>query len=248
MKDLKVYDSYEEMVRARKKEEEDRIIELENIIKNVDNKKLPESEYKEIVKELGNIQFNKELSIPSTFSDRINQQRYGMYAIVTRDWVRELVEWLDGRKVLEVMSGRGWIAKTIREEGGDIIATDNMSSYQNWRDKGLSELCDIENLSAVDAIKKYGKDVDFVLMAWPPYNKPQATDVAKEIQKVNPDIKIIYIGESQGGCTADEEFFDLVTEIEDDTFEVVGEFYNTHDWVLRALNDFMYLYKVGGNK
>ena len=248
MKDLKVYKSYKKAYKNNGKKINKRFKKLTGKYGIMCEEDVISSKDWETYHELNNL---RRLLPYDSCTFRRYLREYGMYAIVTRDWVRELVKWLDGRKVLEVMSGRGWIAKTVQEEGGHIIATDNKSSYQGWRSKG-SELCDIENLSAVDAIEKYGKDVDFVLMAWPPYNEPQASHVVREIQKVNPDIKIIYIGESQGGCTADEEFFDLVTGIEDDTFEAVAEYYNAYDYDdelgFMPIEDLLYLYEVGGDK
>jgi len=48
--------------------------------------------------------------------------------------------------------------------------------------------------------------------------------VIKELNKVNPDAKIVYIGEGKYGCTADENFFDHFEMIYDDEkFTVVVE-------------------------
>ena len=248
MKDLKVYKSYKKAYKNNEKKINKRFEKLKGKYGIMSEEYVLSSKDWEVYHELNILRSILPLD---SFTFRKYLQGYGMYAIVTRDWVRELVKWLDGRKVLEIMSGRGWIAKTVQEEGGHIIATDNKSSYQDWKSKG-SELSDIENLSAVDAIKKYGKDVDFVLMAWPPYNEPQAADVVKAIQKVNPDIKIIYIGESEGGCTANDKFFELVTEIEDEEFESLNAYYNPYDSDVESgfiqLQDSIYLYEVGGDK
>ena len=82
----------------------------------------------------------------------------------------------------------------------------------NWKRKTFTH---IEVMDAIDAIKKFGKEVEFIIMSWPPYNEPIAYEVLKTMREVNPNLKLIFIGEDYGGCTADDNFFDNVKEIED---------------------------------
>ena len=55
----------------------------------------------------------------------------GMWALVYRSFARKLAVWIGNRRVLEVMAGRGWLAKALSEEGVSIIATDDNS----WDDR-----------------------------------------------------------------------------------------------------------------
>jgi hypothetical protein len=142
----------------------------------------------------------------------------GMFAFVCWEWVKPLVEWLGNRRVLEVMAGAGWLAKALREKGIDVIATDNGS----WpKERGWTPQSEVEELDALLAIEKYADQTDILVMSWP-YMDDRAFEVIKLWDKLKPGAMVIYIGESDGGCTADEQFFRHFEDVEDPTFEQVS--------------------------
>lgn len=153
----------------------------------------------------------------------------GMYGFVSWKWVEPFAEWIKGKKVLEVMAGRGWLSHALRLKGIDIISTDNFSWHKNagWEEP----LTEITNIDAVKSIDKFGKQVDIVIMSWP-YMDNTAFQVLKRLHEVNPSALVVYIGEYYG-CTADKEFHNHFEEIEDIGFNKVIEKYqrwnNIHD-------------------
>ena len=114
---------------------------------------------------------------------------------------------VDGRKVLEIMSGRGWLAKALRHHGVDLIATDNHSSHGQWRGHGNNKkvpaLTDIMAKECSQAIKSYGKHMDILLCSWPPMD----SSMTKATRRWGTEKPIIYIGESDWGCNADGTFW-----------------------------------------
>ena len=54
------------------------------------------------------------------------------------------------------------------------------------------------------------------------------------MREVNSFCKMIFIGEGYGGCTASDEFFDIIVEIEDETFsDAIKEYkqwWGIHDY------------------
>lgn len=44
----------------------------------------------------------------------------------------------------------------------------------------------------------------------------------KKMREVNPNCKMLYIGEWQGGCTGNDEFFESLVEICDESFEKIA--------------------------
>lgn len=151
------------------------------------------------------------------------------YALITNEFVNRLNIFLKDKKVLEVMAGRGLLSALLREKGADIICTDS----NDWG--GSSEeyaYTEIEIIEAEEAVKKYGKEIDYILMVWPPIHEDHAYRVAKALREVNPNASIIYIGENRG-CTADDDFFDLIEDVEDIKFREVQKSYqqfkNLHD-------------------
>lgn len=140
------------------------------------------------------------------------------FSVVTRRNCRILKEIIGDSKVLEIMCGLGSYTATLRSLGVPAIATDDMSwmdydtsKYQGWKKNAWID--DVESLDAVSAIKKYGKTVGFILMSWPPQNEPYAYEALQAMRTVNPECRMIYIGEEKGGCTADHDFFDDLTDV-----------------------------------
>lgn len=126
-------------------------------------------------------------------------------------------------EVWKVMSGAGWLAKALREKNVDVIATDDHS----WTEEKKWEiLTRIEKIDCVEAIKKYGKVVDVLIISWP-WMDEQAYLCIKKMYEVNPECIVVYIGEGDGGCTASETFFAAFAEIEGDELfkEVAANFY-----------------------
>ena len=147
----------------------------------------------------------------------------GMYAFVCWDWVNPLTEWIGKRKVLEIMAGAGWLAKALRSKGIDVIATDDHS----WIDEKRWPLqTEVERLSALKALKKYGRSVDIVICSWP-YMNNDAYHALRLLGKINPAAIFLYIGEWEGGCTASNKFFEHYGLIEQEQFKKVTRAYKS---------------------
>lgn len=136
------------------------------------------------------------------------------YANLNNQMLDKLSEYLEGHKCLEVMAGTGMLSAALQERGVDILATDKSAPEHNdyGEIRGIPSLCDIKEMDALDAIREHGVDIDYLVMSWPPYNDPIAANCIETLYEVNPDAKILYIGEDYGGCTADDRFFDLVIQ------------------------------------
>ena len=163
----------------------------------------------------------------------------GMFGFVSWKWINPFVEWIAGRKCLEVMAGRGWLSHALRQKGVDVIATDNHS----WANKDFhywqNLVTDVEELEAVESIEKYAADVDVVIMSWA-FMDNTAAEVLKKLHEVNPNAILVYIGEGSGGCTADDEFYDNFVELEDESFHIVARNYERWD----GIRDSIYIGKL----
>lgn len=162
------------------------------------------------------------------------------FAFLAEVWVDPLAKWIGNRKCLEVMAGSGSLSKCLQDRGVSCIATDIIHDdyYRShpWNDNRWT---DIEVLSAVDAIQKYGKDTDIIIMSWPPYMREDATETLLAMREVNPNAVMIYIGEGEGGCTADDSFFENIEYLEDGEFsKAATEYRSSH-----GIHDRLYLVK-----
>ena len=140
------------------------------------------------------------------------------FSVVTIRNCRILREIIGDGKVLEVMCGLGSYTAALRSLGVDVRAADDMSwmeseksRYRVWKENAW--IGDIEPYDAVSAVRRYGPQVSFILMSWPPQNDPAARQTLEAMREVNPACRMIYIGEQRGGCTADDSFFDSMIDV-----------------------------------
>ena len=136
------------------------------------------------------------------------------FALVANDWNRELVNSvIKTGKCLEVMAGKGMWTKALRGLGIEVISTDDMSWEDThnplWKDHVIDDMI---KMDAVTAVRTYGNDVDFVLMSWP-YMDNTAYRVLQNMRIVNPKLRLIYIGEGETGCCANDYFFESMDEV-----------------------------------
>ena len=127
------------------------------------------------------------------------------FPLFTEEWVKPLAQWIGDRPCLEVMAGTGYFSYALKLYGCNVRATDNFS----WSNKfeNISKFINVENIDCVEAIRKYGKDVKFIICSWP-YMDDNAYRCLMAMREVNPKCRMIYIGEDMGGCTASDKFFE----------------------------------------
>ena len=162
-------------------------------------------------------------SICTTFEFRTSFIKQGSYAAISKNWVNALAKWIGNRKCLEVGAGYGMLAKALKDAGVFIKASDNRSWCNGlWQNGEKHCFTKVLKYSAKAAIKRYGNNTDILILCWPPYvtnfttvlqkrkNELIASNVVKQFKEFNPKGLVVYIGESMYGCTADDEFFNVV--------------------------------------
>lgn len=121
----------------------------------------------------------------------------------------------DAPTVLELCCGSGYLGSILKENGLNVICTDNnawknddpVHGHGNFFQKPYTE---IEEIDALEAIEKYKDKADVIILSWPEYESELAARVLEKCLEYN--ISMIYIGERYGGCTGDDEFFDIMEE------------------------------------
>lgn len=183
-----------------------------NILNNLKSKKVP---------------FNYSNTLLSVFELRKIIVDLQGFSLVSKDWVKELSNWIGNRKVLEVMSGLGVLSSVLKEEGVDIISTDNYTA-NNFNFSNL--WTDIIQLDALQAIEMYGKDVDVIIMSWC-YTDETGYKCLLKMREVNPNAVMIYIGEPIGGSTGSKSLYDNMIEISDAYIDKINKLYPTWEGV-----------------
>lgn len=164
------------------------------------------------------VEKSKEMATVLSNILEFGQSTEGMRAItgfanLNLETIDGLSKHLQGKKCLEICSGSGLLANELQMKGIDVIPTD----IANEKDNGYYLLrtepyTKIEQIDGLSAIEKF--DADVLIMSWPPFDDPIAANALEKFIDKNPNGEIIYIGESEGGCTADNRFFELIYEHE----------------------------------
>jgi hypothetical protein len=105
--------------------------------------------------------------------------------------------------IVEIGAGGGYWAALIHAAGCDIVTYDTAppeAGSNRWADT-------IWYRSSVGGPEKAADHPDRVLLLiWPPYNTPMAADT---LDAYTGDT-VIYVGDRDGGCTADDRFHQLL--------------------------------------
>lgn len=146
------------------------------------------------------LSLDKDTTINAARRDLIG--RYG-FAIPTSRAITQIKKL---GPVLEIGSGNGYWAHELRKAGADVVATDlrpdaGLNDYPFQKQWTL-----VEEFEAVEAVRTFGKG-RVLLVVWPCYNESWAYRALKAYRETG-GTTLVYVGEGQGGCTADESFFD----------------------------------------
>lgn len=130
----------------------------------------------------------------------------GAYWTPNPQFVDELARFLEGKRVLEVFAGNGFLASLLAARGVSVRATTRFSGHDAHQ-HGLYH--DVEDVDAVTAVRQYGHAHDVLLMCWPTVTPAALLAVAEW----GVDRDVAYIGEVTdyekghlGGCATDEFF------------------------------------------
>jgi hypothetical protein len=113
--------------------------------------------------------------------------------------------------IYDLMAGTGFWSKVLNEAGIKTIASDLHISKKFNPYKHSPKHFKVKRINAIKAAvdkTRRGLKGD-VLLSWPPYECPVATDV---LQNLPIGTRVFYIGESYGGCTADASFFSYLSQ------------------------------------
>lgn len=131
-------------------------------------------------------------------------KKYGFF-LISEDFLSTSSLLLKNKRVLEVGAGSGFLSYCLQKNGIDITAIDLKVKNNNY---GFEKnYTNIIQANASDYLSKYNH-YDTIIMSWPNYQTSFAHDV---LSKMKSGQRLIYIGEGYGGCTANDDFFDLLS-------------------------------------
>ena len=141
------------------------------------------------------------------FQRRRYKQEFG-FCLFTAECIFSLAALCKGKRVLEAGSGSGWLADQLAQHGIEITAadwTDYRQSRDNTRGYPMRSVFRLDHHG--NAVALLPGCFDVVLLVWPNLNTPFAEHIAHAMRSGQI---LIYEGEKNGGCTATEEFFNVL--------------------------------------
>ncbi|MCL2188026.1 MAG: hypothetical protein FWC16_03125 [Defluviitaleaceae bacterium] len=175
------------------------------------------------------------------YVDRYEFVNLSAFAQISKRWVQPLAKYIGNTPCLEIMAGKGVLAKALSDCGVQIRATDNFAwewvKNTNATDaqtlKEEDVWYNVAQLDGVESVEKYGTEIGFLLCCWPSFQDPTIHNALIKMREVNPSCKLIYIGEPKGGCTANDDFFNAVKWItNDEQFNKMADLYQR--WHIRV--------------
>lgn len=146
----------------------------------------------------------------------LNQQRIGFiwdtreahipnqgWFVLTQEVARRLGSYLRGKQVVEVFAGTGYLAHHLRK-----TADLDRRSYRAYDNRtGWASKVYYPGVSKKNAFRALIKRADVVVMTWPEYTENHAVRI---VTKMEPGQVLVYNGEPQGGCCANDRFFEIL--------------------------------------
>lgn len=162
------------------------------------------------------------------------------YCLIDKAFASNLAKFINGKKCLEIMSGLGALSYALKEQGVDIIATDIKDPEEEF-DRENREWLSIEQLDCIEAIKKYGSEVDYIICSWPRDNEYLEVKILDTMREINPNCRLIYIGDDIGGCCASLTFFDKAIPDDDLNLKLIDTGICIKHW--NGVHDIIGVYK-----
>lgn len=134
-----------------------------------------------------------------------------------------------GPRAIDPLAGSGYWAYLLGQHGIDVVASDIAPpdrAKNEWH-TGVDPYVPITQLDAADAVAAHDQDRT-LLLAWPPYDDPIGAGIVNAYR----GRRIVFIGESDGGCTGGD---DMWTALSESWHEVADhrpvQWYGLHDWI-----------------
>lgn len=111
-----------------------------------------------------------------------------------------------GASVVDPIAGTAYWVHLLRHSGRKAIAYDLCppSTGENTYHRAAAEWVTVIRADALAAVKKH--EAETLLLSWPPYD----TSIGEDIVRAYDGKRLIYMGETEGGCCGGDGLFDLL--------------------------------------
>lgn len=149
-------------------------------------------------------------------------------------WIRDALTKAGNTRLVEIGAGSGYWAYMLGQLGIDVVCYDKtlLNGYEknNFFDQDAHTFHPVFRGTAARAAKHPDR---VLFLCWPPYSNDMAFDALSCYE----GDWLLYIGEFEGGCCADDLFFQALAE----DWEEVEVHYDMIQW--SGINDYAALYR-----
>lgn len=117
--------------------------------------------------------------------------------------LKRMIQNLELSRVVELACGTGWLSHWMKKYDIPIIDSIDNKSWERFE----HYLPLVTKMDAVKYVKK-NNTIELFILSWP-YMDNLAKNIWKYMQSGQ---YLLYIGESCGGCTANDDFFEAISE------------------------------------
>ncbi len=160
---------------------------------------LPYAEAKEL---LGDFNAEGDLNLQALMARPHYNRKFG-FPYITKECAQALSDLIGDAPTLDAGSGTGFISKELGRlnPAAQIVAAE----WDGHKGYGFEQIYRRDHHG--DAVALLPGHFDFVLLSWPNYDSPFGLNVATAMKKGQT---LVYQGEMQGGCTANDDFFEEI--------------------------------------
>ncbi|SHH58539.1 methyltransferase domain-containing protein [Ferrimonas marina] len=158
--------------------------------------------------EFQKIEFDHALNSGYAFELKQSAATLGAYSTVTKPLCAQVAARLQGKRVLEIGAGRGFMAKGLAECGIEVTATDS----QLW--DSMPAIYDVKQMGMEEAVKAHGPSHDVLMVIWPFRRSPLKAVFRAWHALKGEKAFVVYCGEDGGGATAGYAALSLLEPVE----------------------------------
>lgn len=150
------------------------------------------------------------------------------FCILSQDFMQAIVRMANDlkiKKTVELCCGGGWLSYWLKRYGLKIRSSDN----QSWHKVFKSAPQPVVKMDAAKYVRMHPA-VQLYILSWPDYESDVAYRIWRSMKRGQ---YLLFIGEDEGGCTANDVFFKTVKSREISDIWGLQEnfisFYGIHD-------------------
>ena len=157
------------------------------------------------------------------------QYHFGQWTLISQQALSIWTKYWPHRHYLELMAGNGVLAKGLTAHGQKVIATDSFA-WQGENNTGRQLHFPVQDADALTAIKKFGPQVDAIILSWSPDRDPIDVVIAQQIRQLPQHPDLIVIGE-KFGVTNSELFWHTQPIAFSPQVQLINRYLPQHDLV-----------------